>query len=31
MACYQSREYQAAIAIPQRYSDADFIIIDGDQ
>jgi uncharacterized protein (DUF1330 family) len=30
MACYQSPEYQAAIAIRQKYSDADLIIIDGD-
>jgi uncharacterized protein (DUF1330 family) len=29
MACYQSPEYQAAIAIRQKYSDAELIIIDG--
>jgi uncharacterized protein (DUF1330 family) len=29
MACYQSPEHQAAIAIRQKYSDADLIIIDG--
>ena len=29
MACYNCPEYQAAIAIRQRYSDADLIIIDG--
>jgi uncharacterized protein (DUF1330 family) len=28
-ACYQSPEYQAAKAIRQKYSDADFIIIEG--
>jgi len=30
MACYRSPEYQAAIAIRRKYSDADLIIIDGD-
>jgi uncharacterized protein (DUF1330 family) len=29
MACYESPEYQAAVAIRQKYSDADLIIIDG--
>jgi uncharacterized protein (DUF1330 family) len=29
MACYQSPEYQAAVKIRQKYSDADLIIIDG--
>jgi uncharacterized protein (DUF1330 family) len=29
MACYNCREYQAAVAIRQKYSDADLIIIDG--
>lgn len=29
MACYQSPEYQAAIKIRQKYSEADLIIIDG--
>ena len=28
-ACYQSPEYQAAKAIRQKYSEADFIIIEG--
>jgi uncharacterized protein (DUF1330 family) len=28
-ACYQSPDYQAAKAIRQKYSDADFIIIEG--
>lgn len=28
-ACYQSPEYQAAKTIRQKYSDADFIIIEG--
>ena len=28
-ACYQSPEYQAAKGIRQKYSDADFIIIEG--
>jgi uncharacterized protein (DUF1330 family) len=28
-ACYQSAEYQAAKAIRQKYSEADFIIIEG--
>ncbi|WP_439923842.1 DUF1330 domain-containing protein [Nitrobacter sp. JJSN] len=28
-ACYQSAEYQAAKIIRQKYSDADFIIIEG--
>jgi uncharacterized protein (DUF1330 family) len=30
MACYQSPEYQRAVAIRQKYSDPDRIIIDGD-
>ncbi len=30
VACYQSPEYQRAVAIRQKYSDADLIIIDGD-
>jgi uncharacterized protein (DUF1330 family) len=30
VACYQSPEYQRAVAIRQKYSDADVIIIDGD-
>jgi uncharacterized protein (DUF1330 family) len=29
MACYKCPEYQAAVAIRQKYSDADLIIIDG--
>jgi uncharacterized protein (DUF1330 family) len=29
MACYQCPEYQAAVKIRQKYSDADLIIIDG--
>ena len=29
VACYQSPEYQRAVAIRQKYSDADLIIIDG--
>jgi uncharacterized protein (DUF1330 family) len=29
MACYQSSEYQAAVGIRQKYSDADLTIIDG--
>jgi uncharacterized protein (DUF1330 family) len=29
MACYQSPEYQRAVAIRNKYSDADLIIIDG--
>jgi uncharacterized protein (DUF1330 family) len=29
MACYQSPEYQAAVKIREKYSDADLIIIDG--
>jgi uncharacterized protein (DUF1330 family) len=29
VACYQSPEYQKAVAIRQKYSDADLIIIDG--
>jgi uncharacterized protein (DUF1330 family) len=29
MACYESPEYQAAVRIRQKYSDADLIIIDG--
>ena len=29
MACYRSPEYVAAIAIRQKYAEADFIIIDG--
>jgi uncharacterized protein (DUF1330 family) len=28
-ACYQSPEYQAAKAVRQKYSEADFIIIEG--
>ena len=28
-ACYQSPEYQAAKTIRQKYSDADFIIVEG--
>ncbi|MEO6947519.1 MAG: DUF1330 domain-containing protein [Nitrobacter sp.] len=28
-ACYQSAEYQAAKAVRQKYSEADFIIIEG--
>ena len=28
-ACYQSTEYQAAKAVRQKYSEADFIIIEG--
>ena len=30
IACYQSPEYQRAVAIRQKFSDADLIIIDGD-
>jgi uncharacterized protein (DUF1330 family) len=30
MACYRSPEYQRVVAIRQKYSDADLIIIDGD-
>jgi uncharacterized protein (DUF1330 family) len=29
MACYQSPEYQSAVAIRQACADADFIVIDG--
>jgi uncharacterized protein (DUF1330 family) len=29
MACYHSPEYQAAVAIRNKYSDVDLIIIDG--
>lgn len=28
-ACYQSREYQLAKAIRQRYADTDFVIVEG--